>query len=163
MSARDPYGAVKVPTALTFREAIALRHWAKDKRVTEAGSLLGYSTIQLARSARHVVAIDRHTGYDAQPNDSLRAFRNNLELYGVAGRVSPVVGDYSLLRHHPADLVFIDLDGTFETTANAIAYARAPIIAVHDFGRSNCEGVAQAVSASGRHVAAQIDTLVILV
>lgn len=58
-----------VPTALSLREDACLRHYARGRRVTEAGALLGHSTIQLAQTARGVVSIDRHTGYDKLPNN----------------------------------------------------------------------------------------------
>lgn len=151
-----------IPTALTAREAKALRRYAKDKTVVETGSLLGYSTIQLARTARWVTAIDRHTGYDGAPTRTLRSFRRNLSVAGVEGRVSLVLRDiHSFVQFPAADLTFIDLDGTLETTAIAIQKARSPLIAIHDVQRSCCPGVEEAIRRLNFRVIEGIDSLVI--
>lgn len=149
-----------IPTALTQRESYALRRYAKDRTVVEAGALLGYSTIQLASTARLVTSIDRHTGYDGKPNDTYRQYRRNLDVAGLTKRVTPIVGDCSLLNTYPADFCFIDLCGTFEVTLAAIQMARAPLVGVHDFQRQSCRGVGLAVS--GYQVVERVDSLIIL-
>jgi len=151
-----------IPTAVSRREGLALQHWAKDKNVVEAGSLLGYSTIQLAQTANFVVSIDHHKGYQFWHNATYRQFRRNLEVAGVAQRVAAVMGDYSLLKHYPADFVFIDLDGTYKTTLSAIQVAQSEYIGVHDYGRTFCRGVAEAVENSGCLVAERVDSLIVL-
>ena len=154
-----------IPSAVSPREIACLQKYARDKVVTEVGALLGHSTIQLAKVAREVISIDRHSGYDNAPNSTLSCFLRNLDISGVRKRVTPIIGDFSLMRRFPADFVFIDLDGTYITTMRAIRYAiglRAPIIGVHDFGRTNCKGVAWAVKDSGLQVLERADSLIIL-
>lgn len=151
-----------IPTALSPREGAALKHYAKGKRVVEAGALLGYSTIQLASSAAQVVSIDHHRGYYYWLNDTYRQFKRNLEVAGVSGRVRSIIGDYRKLTEHPAEFAFIDLDGTYLTTLNAIRMTRAPVVAVHDFERTSCRGVAAAIESSGCLVTERLDSLIIL-
>lgn len=152
-----------IPTALSRREDLALQRYARDRRVVEAGALLGHSTIQLAQTAKHVVSIDRHIGYDYWRNDTLRAFRRNLTVGGVFQKVDAVVGDaVQMLPRYSADFAFIDLCGTYGGTLAAIRAARAPLIGIHDFERQSCAGVARAVKDSGYAIRERIDSLVIL-
>lgn len=151
-----------IPTALSSREDQALRRYAMGRVVVEAGALLGHSTIQLARTAKRVTSIDRHSGYTYWPNDTLRSFNRNMEVAGVANRVQSIVGDFSLLAHFPAHFAFIDLCGTFANTLAAIRAARAPLIGIHDYERQSCSGVALAVAASGYAIVERVDSLVIL-
>lgn len=151
-----------IPTALSPREDALLRKYAANRRVTEAGALLGHSTVQLAQTADRVVSIDRHTGYQHWRNNTLRQFYRNLEVTGVSGRVQPVVADFAVMELFPADFVFIDLDGTFDTTLAALLLARAPLIGLHDYERHHCQGVERAVKASGLRVIERADSLVIL-
>lgn len=154
--------ATYIPTALTRREDLLLQKYARDRRVVEAGALLGHSTIQLAQTARTVVSIDRHSGYRYWPNDTFRMFLRNLEVMGIARRVTPIVGDFSLLSRYPADFAFIDLCGTRRNTHAAILATRARFIGVHDFERQSCPGVAQAVADSRCEIVERVDSLVIL-
>lgn len=151
-----------IPTALSAREATALSRYAKGKIVTEAGALLGFSTIQLAKTAKHVTSIDRHTGYNYWKNDTLKQFCRNLGVSGVEGKVAAIEGDFSIMVGYPADFAFIDLDGMEGTTLKAIELANAPVIGVHDFDRTSCRGVAYAVKASGLEIIERVDSLVIL-
>jgi hypothetical protein len=151
-----------IPTALSAREDECLRRHADHRYVVEVGALLGHSTIQLAQTADHVVSIDRHCGYQHWRNDTLRQFLRNLAVTGVARKVTPVVADFSAMKQYAAAFVFIDLDGTYSTTLAAIRSARSALIGVHDFERTSCKGVAQAVSDSGYCVLERVDSLVIL-
>jgi hypothetical protein len=151
-----------IPTALSRREDQLLQRYAKDRIVVEAGALLGHSTIQLARTAKHVTSIDRHTGYDYWANDTYRLFRRNLEVTHTHNRVRSVVGDVALLADYPADFAFIDLCGTRHGTLKALRAANSPLIGVHDYDRSGCKGVAQAVEDSGYEIVERVDSLVIL-
>lgn len=151
-----------IPTALSAREASLLRSYAQGRHVVEAGSLLGYSTIQLARTARSVVAIDRHNGYDHWPNDTLRLLKRNLDVCHLLSRVRILVQDYSALSEFQSDFVFIDLCGTYEITLSAILSAQAPLIAVHDFERQSCKGVKQAIEACKFKVRERQDSIVVL-
>lgn len=151
-----------IPTALSLREAQRLQHYARDRYVLEVGALLGFSTVVMARVARQVLSIDRHTGYDKLPNDTYKQFRRNLEVYNVRGKVVPVLGDFRVMSKWGSDLCFIDLDGTHATTLEAIKLCRAPICAVHDYDRQNCHGVSSAVRASGYPVMERVDSLIVL-
>lgn len=137
-----------IRSAMTDYEAERLSHYARGCQVTECGSLLGFSTVVMARVARHVVSVDRHDGYRGLgiPNDTQRAFRNNLDRFNVANKVTVVVSDYARAREYGTpDLAFIDLDGTLATTLAAVRLLPAPMVALHDYGRFACGGVAQAV------------------
>lgn len=105
--ARVPLGtrvlSFYVPTALSRAEARALADQSRDRRVVEAGSLLGGSTLVLASAAREVVSIDRHNGYVGRPNDTYRALRRNLEVAGV-GNAHCLVGDFMNARVAPESL-----------------------------------------------------------
>jgi predicted O-methyltransferase YrrM len=150
----------RIPTALSTREVDALSKMAKGMRVAEAGALLGYSTLQLAKVASLVVSIDRHEGYGPS---TLRSFMSNVE--GVSN-VVPIVGDAKdILPLLEVDRYFIDLDGTYETTKAVLSRLpfRNQTIAVHDFGRVNCEGVARAIlELDGFIVDSVVDTLAII-
>ena len=153
----------RIPSALTAREDAALRRWSYQRIVTEAGALLGHSTVEIARTARMVTSIDRHAGYDGIPNDTLRLFQRNIEVADITIPIVCVVGDaIAELPKYPANFVFIDLCGTLAVTLAAIKAAKAQFIAVHDFQRQNCSGVGMAVEASGLPVIERIDSMVIL-
>lgn len=148
------------PSALSARETRLLQHYAHQRRVVEAGALLGYSTIMLARVAARVVSIDKHEGYTTP---TLRRYMTNLERASVLPRVTPIVGDaIELLPRHAADLAFIDLTGERELTLAALLAVRAPIVGVHDVTRSRCRGVCDAIRIAGYSSLAHVDTLAIL-
>ena len=119
---------------------------AEGKHVVEAGALLGYSTIALARKAGHVTSIDRHEGYPWwNPSPTLPLFEQNLKDY-AAWNVTTIVGSAEEeLPKHRGELAVIDLDGRFETTQKALGAAQCPLLLVHDACRSSCEGVEQAL------------------
>lgn len=48
-----------IPTALTQTEADVLGYLAYERKVLEVGSLLGYSTVALAKAARVVHSVGR--------------------------------------------------------------------------------------------------------
>lgn len=149
-----------VPTSMSDRETRLLQFYARDRRVVEAGALLGYSTIQLASVARSVVSIDKHAGYTAP---TYRQFRSNLERFGVAHKGTPIVGDaLDHLPGHTGDLGFLDLTGHRGLTRAALQACRAPLVAIHDFDRAHCPGVAQAIRDLQLRVVEQVDTLVIV-
>jgi predicted O-methyltransferase YrrM len=151
-----------IPTAVSRCEAQVLAGYSRDRTVLELGSLLGYSTICMAKGARHVITVDRHTGYDGLPNDSYKSFRSNLDIESVSGRVEAIIGDFHCGKNIVTDFAFVDLDGTYETTLQAIAVCCAPIVAVHDFDRTHCRGVSRAVRDSGLEVVERVDSLVVL-
>lgn len=104
---RFPYD---IPGWLTFDEGRELAELARGKRVLEIGSYCGLSTVCLARTAQHVVAVDPHDGR-ATPihKNTLAAFKTNLERYGVADKVTTIVGTMEDIGDSDRfDLVFID-------------------------------------------------------
>lgn len=152
-----------VPTAISPAEARLLQRLARDRRVVEAGALLGFSTITMAKVATDVVSIDQHTGYSG---DTWRRYRSNLSRFGVNGRVIPIRSKVENYWHFcTSDFAFIDLTGEAYLTEWAIRYAPAPLIAVHDFERQSCDGVARAVEhvrRSGYMPVERVDTLLVL-
>jgi hypothetical protein len=157
---------IRIPTALSLPETEMLRSMAAFRNVVEAGTLLGYSTVVMAKVARKVTSIDRHTGYDKLPYDTWREYLNNLERFNVAKNVTSVKGPYELLSEYQADFTFIDLDGTFDTTFGAILRCSSPWIGIHDYDRNGCKGVAQAIDVAAAcgavKIVTQKDTLMIL-
>lgn len=137
---------LRIPSAMSDYEAERLSFYARDREITEFGALLGFSTVVLARAGRHVTSIDRHTGYDNKPNDTERIMRCNLERYGVAKKVDVIVGDFRQVAKSPCDLAFIDLDGTASTTWQAAWHCQSKLLAIHDYARQSCGGVARAIS-----------------
>lgn len=148
-----------IPCALSARERAALRRWTQHKIVAEAGALLGGSTVELARAARHVISIDRHEGYTLP---TYRQFRANLDRYG-AYNVTPIQGDaLSILPSVEAEVAFIDLTGSYNVTLAALQATTAPLALVHDLGRPRCGGVEQAIRDVGGHVLEHVDTLAVV-
>lgn len=149
------------PTALSQAETALLQRLARDRTVVEAGALLGYSTIRLAEvSPAPVVSIDRHGGYSG---DTKARFLSNLDRAGVRHRVHPVIGEaVAELARTSAAMAFIDLTGEYDLTMNAARAAQTKIVAIHDYGRFNCPGVARAVKDLRWPVVERADTLIVL-
>lgn len=150
-----------IPTAISAAEARALREFSRGLRVIECGALLGYSTLLFADQAASVVSIDRHEGYGPS---TLAPYLSN-----IAGRrnvIVPVVADCrDVLPFLTGDRYFLDLDGTYATTRAALAAirdSRVPV-AVHDFRRQSCDGVARAILDAGYDIEQVIDSLAIVV
>lgn len=149
------HGRPDIPTALTLAEAAELASLAEGKIVLEVGSLLGYSTVVLARVAEHVASVDPHEGYPQDdPKPTLGPFLDNLHRYGVSDKVTVWVGrDDKILPHLRAeyyDLVFIDCTGEYELTAAVMQRSKRLLspegrLAVHDCGHPNWQGVRRAV------------------
>lgn len=149
-----------IPTALTVAESERLEELADDRFVLEAGALLGYSTIVLARVAAHVVSVDPHDGYPADdPRPTLDSYLANLKRYDVVDRVTPVLMTLDLalpfLTPEYFDLVFFDLTGEYEDTAQAMRSVEhwltggLAALAVHDCGHPEWPGVQRAVAEFG--------------
>ena len=147
---------MNIKSAVTAAEIARLAALAAGKRVVEVGSLLGFSTVHLARAACRVVAIDPHDGYPYyNPSPTLPEFLGNLERFGVLPKVDVRVGyaqDWlpKLSEKHGSisdnfGLTFIDATGFYEDTKFCLAHAPSPVIAVHDYGRRGCGGVEKAV------------------
>lgn len=146
---------INIPTGVSQRETEELRRVAQGKIVVECGSLLGYSTIVLAGVAKHVTAIDKHEGYGGP---TFKLFKSNLARFGVEN-VTPVVSTVEGISPIQAEVAFIDLDGTFQATSEALKKLRASIVMIHDVERVRCEGVARAIKAYKLVTLSHIDSL----
>lgn len=139
-----------IPTAMTKAEATELYGLAHGRRVLEFGSLLGYSTVIMAQSARRVYAVDPHEGYPVDdPRPTLTPFLSNLERYGVRDRVVPILGRgqdvAEMFAPRQFDLIFIDITRCAAELID-LAHALAPeVIAVHDYGIQRWDGATIAV------------------
>ena len=156
-----------IKSAVSWRETQVLRALAQGKRVIEVGSLLGYSTIQLARCAVHVDAIDPHNGYPYfNPAPTLPCFLANLARHNVIGKVTPRIGlAQDWLPKLKGDFTFVDCTGFYDDTRYCLNRTSSRVIAVHDFGRRGCDGVAKAVLEFVREQGKElsvVDTLAII-
>lgn len=148
---------------LSYEEGRALADLARGKRVLEIGSYCGRSTVCLAQTACHVVALDPHDGRcTPRPKDTLAELKANLGRYGVGGRVGIVKGTSADMQTTGSrakfDVIFIDGDHDLNSVRQDIALAAdrlAPggLIAFHDYRRTPGEhdgrwdpGVTEAVS-----------------
>lgn len=152
----EPLAAVHtaIPSALTYRESLALAALAAGKRVLEVGALLGYSTVLMARTARVVHSVDPHEGYPHNdPKPTLAPFMENIA--PVRNKVVVHVGyDSAVLpvfEHLTFGLAFLDLTGLYDDTYAAM-YRAWPlltqpggVLAVHDCGHADWPGVEQAI------------------
>ena len=148
---------VNIPTGVSIQEIEELRSLARGKIVLEVGSLLGYSTVNLAQVAERVHAVDPHEGYpDHDPRPTLQPFIENLNKFGVRDRVKVHIGKAQdilpVFRYDYFDLGFIDVNGGYEDTLyclKAVSYLVRPggWLAVHDYGRvsPDCSGATRAV------------------
>ena len=147
------------PTSISRREAEALQRWAYGRRVIEAGSLLGGSTIIIAEVAAHVTSIDKHQDYTTP---TARRFHSNLLRAGLAGKVDSIIGDCRVeLPRSTGDFTFLDLTGDYLLTKQALLASTTPLVAVHDMGRVRCGGVEQAIRELGYEILEHVDTLVV--
>lgn len=136
-----------IPTALTPAEATLLRSCAAGRHVFEAGALLGFSTVVLAGAARSVVSADPHDGYpEYAPRPTWAAYRRNLTRFGVADRVRAHRGDFESASPAGAGFAWADLTGCEEITRRFLEHVDGvPLVAIHDYGRSGCDGATRAV------------------
>lgn len=124
---------VNVEGWLTDNEAKCLVRHAEGKEVLEIGSYKGKSTINMARVAKKVVAVDVF--------DHFPEFSANLTKFKVGGIVIPVPGRSETVVPQLTsefDMVFIDADHSYTAverdTNNAIKKLRSGgIIAYHDY------------------------------
>lgn len=135
---------------MTPAEAETLTRLAHNRRVLEVGSLLGYSTVVLARAAKYVVAVDPHDGYPAtDPRPTYNGFRHNLTKYGVADKVIPVVGDgrrvLPMFRPSQFSLIFIDITRHAGELIFLARQLEPRWIALHDYGLKQWPGVQEAI------------------
>jgi predicted O-methyltransferase YrrM len=122
---------------LMHEEGKALAELARGKRVLEIGSYCGKSTVCMARTAEHVTAVDYFDGRDTPaPGDTSKAFRDNLDRYGVADKVTtkhpdePLCGEYDLAfidGAHDRESVHSDIDKSLSVLAPG------GLLAFHDY------------------------------
>jgi len=141
---------------------------AKDKRVYEAGALLGHSTIALASTARCVVSIDPHDGYPAQkPRPTWELYLENLRVSAVCDRIVPVRATLQVVPPSNYEFAWADLTGQAAITETFLNHAvNCNLIAVHDYCRSGCQGATRAIDefiqrTNPRHVSVT-DTLIVI-
>lgn len=147
---------------MTSSERTLLSYIARDRRTIEAGALVGRSTVDLAKVAKHVISIDRHTGYGP---DTLRPYLRNIDPF--RSRITPIVGD---VRDHlptiDAETCLVDLLGDYPTTKYCLdnLHPNLRFVAIHDTHRALCSGVDAAIQASldRWEPLMQADTLTIL-
>lgn len=162
-----------------------LERLAAGKTVLEIGSYCGKSTVVMARVANRVVAIDDFRGAPGSninpdsggvKNDSgpslRQAFFDNLDRFGVAQKVTPVVATLEsvlpTMNLDGVEMVFYDADHTYASTYNGgrQLFQRLPpscTIVFHDYGDSD-PGVIQAVNRLSRETGRpfrQVSTLAI--
>ncbi len=155
--------AADVPSAVTEDECRTLAQMAEGRRVLEAGSQYGRSTIALASRAEVVHAVDWHGGDPwAGPGDSLAAFLANLDRHGVRARVVVHLGRFEdvapAFRDAYFGLVFVDGAHGYDDVRRDLELfgskcAAGGFLALHDYARF--EGVTRAADgwAAGRGVA----------
>ena len=92
-------------------ECARLAELATGKTVLELGTLVGRSTIAMARTAEHVTTVDDHTGAD-----TLSLFLGNLDTYEVKDKVTPIIGrteNVVPLLTETFGMAFIDADHSY--------------------------------------------------
>src|SRR5688572_3274291 len=106
----------RIPTAISHAEGRKLREFARDQNMVEAGALLGFSTLLMAETARHVISIDRHSNYGPP---TLRTFLSNIQ--GNLNKITPITGEAEDYVGWFANCrYFLDLDGTYQTTLGVL-------------------------------------------
>lgn len=155
---------------LSEKEATWLATLSKGKRVLEIGSYCGLSTVCMARSAEHVTAVDYFDGRcTPNPQDTLTAFRNNIERYGVAGKVS-VCHPHEPYTLQEYDFAFVDGAHDYESVKADIEKVRAALapgglIAFHDYKTPCHPGIEEAVGeliAEGGELLSVHDTVAVV-
>jgi predicted O-methyltransferase YrrM len=148
-----PGDGPEISTSLTLAETDELRRLAKDADVLEVGSAYGYSSIVMALTGAHVVAVDPHRDLN-----SMGHMMANLAAFGVSSKVEiwaedsrsflPKLADAEQLF----DLVWIDGDHQAHVVAQDVANALRLLkptgtLAVHDYDEATCPGVREALDA----------------
>jgi SAM-dependent methyltransferase len=139
--------ASPVPTAhphdvlgwLDPEEGRELAKLAAGKRVLEIGSYCGLSTICMARTAKHVTAVDYFDGRGTpMPGETLTKFKENIARYGVADKIQICHAD-SEIPLPEYDLAFIDGAHDYESVSTDVSRAMSVLkpgglLAFHDYG-----------------------------
>lgn len=155
-------------------EGKALADLCAGKRVLEIGSYCGLSTICIARTAKHVTAVDYFDGRGTpNPRDTLPEFKDNINRYGVSEKISIEHPDSLTSGELPRpefDLVFIDGAHDYEAVAADVVKALnllAPggLLAFHDYKHPCHPGVERAVDdllLDGGELLSTTDTLAVV-
>jgi hypothetical protein len=135
---------------MTSAESEKLQELARGKDVLEIGSLLGYSTVLLAKVARRVIAIDPHRGYpQADPKPTLAEYTWNLDRYDVRDKVTTIVGDartiLPLFRPTMFSLIFLDCTRIAAETIFLANNLDPWHLAIHDYGHPEWTGATEAI------------------
>lgn len=171
--ARGPVPAIS--TSVTEAETIKLQELAAEPgigRILEVGSAFGYSAIAmaLANGNAHVDAVDPHNQLGSHPiaGGSREVMAGNLEAYGVADRVTMLVGTSQeilpILELDSYDLVFIDADHVEPAVTHDVEWALKLLcpggwLACHDLDEGSCPGVRAALDRLFDHPVPTVDTL----
>jgi hypothetical protein len=159
-----------IPGWLLPEEGRKLAELATGERVLEIGSYCGLSTVCMARTAEHVTAVDYFDGRGTpQPQDTLPAFKKNIERYNLTEKVWFCYPDepYPLAEY---DLAFIDGAHDYHSVRLDIERVRgvlAPngLIVFHDYKHPSHEGVTDAVDdliADGGKLLSVTETLAVV-
>lgn len=140
----------EIPGWLHASEGKKLAELAAGKRVLEIGSYCGLSTVCIARTAKHVTAVDYFDGRcTSEPRDTLPEFKANLERHGVLDKVE-ICHPEAEIPFPEYDLAFIDGDHSFEAVQRDIVkagevLAADGLLAFHDYEHPCHPGIKQAV------------------
>lgn len=154
---------IQIPTALSLSETVLLKNLSRNKDVLEIGSLLGYSTVNIAKEAHTVTSIDPHEGYPYEGAEStIDKFKGNLNRYNI--RNIKIIKDiFENVKITKYDFAFIDLSGKYKITKKVLEYVKnIPLIVIHDFGRQNCSGIEKSIKDCKSNIIQVIDTCVII-
>jgi protein-L-isoaspartate O-methyltransferase len=155
---------------LTEAEGRALAEFASGKRVLEIGSYCGLSTVCMGRTAEHVTAVDYFDGRGTpQPADTLPAFKQNIERYGLTEKVTIVHPDDEIPGPE-YDAAFIDAAHDYESVAADIRRCLAVLkpgglLAFHDYSHPSHPGIAKAIDElliDGGELVHTVDTLAVV-
>lgn len=145
---------IEISSSVTPAELAELCRLAAGGRILEVGSWHGRSTIELARVAREVHAVDWHRGDShVGEGDSLPIFLENLTRYDAWASVVPHIAKFDrvapVLAQRSFDGAFIDAFHTYDAVLADFRLALPLIrpggwIAFHDYGLPQF-GVTQAV------------------
>ncbi len=136
-----------IPTTVTQAEIAFLQKLAYGRGVFEAGALLGYSTVTLAKVARHLWSADPHDGYPrANPSPTWDIYNHNIARYGVASKITSIRDYVENVSIPNVDFAWADLTGQYKTTLSFLFKTHLiPVVAVHDYARNTCDGATRAI------------------
>lgn len=153
-------------------EGKSLAELCRGKRVLEIGSYCGLSTVCIARTAKHVTAVDYFDGRGTPlPQDTEERFRQNITRYGLQDKVAISHPEDALPGMY--DVAFIDGAHDYESVLADIEKARSVLtpgglLLFHDYAQGECTqnpGVCMAVNellADGGELLETIETLAVV-